>query len=92
MKGLVRELPFPQRHVPGRAGKWPRDFGSHRWQDAAKNRIRVLVGGLKCWSEFTPYDLTKGRITYRFQVTSLGCVIPDLIPGFRVVVKTALAI
>ena len=30
-----------------------------------KNRIRVLVGD-KVLVEMTPYDLTKGRITYRF--------------------------
>ena len=31
-----------------------------------KNRIRVLVGDdVLC--EMTPYDLTKGRITYRFK-------------------------
>ena len=31
-----------------------------------KNRIRVLVGD-KVTVEMTPYDLTKGRITYRFK-------------------------
>ena len=31
-----------------------------------KNRIRVLVGD-KVQVEMTPYDLTKGRITYRFK-------------------------
>ena len=31
-----------------------------------KNRIRVLAGD-KVLVEMTPYDLTKGRITYRFQ-------------------------
>jgi len=30
-----------------------------------KNRIRVLVGD-EVLVEMTPYDLTKGRITYRF--------------------------
>ncbi len=30
-----------------------------------KNRIRVLVGD-EVLCELTPYDLTKGRITYRF--------------------------
>ena len=30
-----------------------------------KNRIRVLTGD-KVLVEMTPYDLTKGRITYRF--------------------------
>ena len=31
-----------------------------------KNRIRVLAGD-KVLVELTPYDLTKGRITYRFK-------------------------
>jgi translation initiation factor IF-1 len=31
-----------------------------------KNRIRVLVGD-EVLCEMTPYDLTKGRITYRFK-------------------------
>lgn len=31
-----------------------------------KNRIRVLAGD-KVMVEMTPYDLTKGRITFRFK-------------------------
>ena len=31
-----------------------------------KNRIRVLAGD-KVQVEMTPYDLTKGRIIYRFK-------------------------
>jgi translation initiation factor IF-1 len=31
-----------------------------------KNRIRVLVGD-KVTVEMTPYDLSRGRITYRFK-------------------------
>jgi translation initiation factor IF-1 len=31
-----------------------------------KNRIRVLVGD-EVLCELTPYDLSKGRITYRFK-------------------------
>ena len=31
-----------------------------------KNRIRVLMGD-KVLVEMTPYDLSKGRITYRFK-------------------------
>ncbi|MEI9902642.1 MAG: translation initiation factor IF-1 [Asticcacaulis sp.] len=31
-----------------------------------KNRIRVLAGD-RIMVEMTPYDLTKGRITYRFK-------------------------
>ena len=31
-----------------------------------KNRIRVLAGD-KVLVEMSPYDLTKGRVTYRFK-------------------------
>src|SRR6185436_2841745 len=40
-----------------------------------KNRIRVLVGD-EVLVELTPYDLTKGRITYRFKGRSHQTVIP----------------
>ncbi|MFM9937594.1 MAG: translation initiation factor IF-1 [Novosphingobium sp.] len=36
-----------------------------------KNRIRVLVGD-EVLVELTPYDLTKGRITYRFMPGRTG--------------------
>ena len=36
-----------------------------------KNRIRVLAGD-KVQVEMTPYDLTKGRINYRFKVMRFG--------------------
>ena len=36
-----------------------------------KNRIRVLVGD-RVNVEMTPYDLTKGRITFRFKPGSTG--------------------
>ena len=39
---------------------------SHRGGRMRKNRIRVLAGD-KVLVEMTPYDLTKGRITYRFK-------------------------
>src|SRR3954470_8114330 len=38
-----------------------------------KNRIRVLAGD-KVQVEMTPYDLTKGRINYRFKCP--GCLAP----------------
>jgi translation initiation factor IF-1 len=41
-----------------------RTFGISRRM--RKNRIRVLAGD-KVLVEMTPYDLTKGRITYRFK-------------------------
>jgi translation initiation factor IF-1 len=34
--------------------------------DRRQNRIRVLAGD-KVLVEMTPYDLTNGRITYRFK-------------------------
>ena len=40
------------------------DF-SHTAGKLRKNRIRVLAGD-EVMVEMTPYDLTKGRITFRF--------------------------
>ena len=37
---------------------------AHAAGKVRKNRIRVLAGD-KILAEMTPYDLTKGRITYR---------------------------
>ena len=39
---------------------------AHAAGKVRKNRIRVLAGD-KVLAEMTPYDLTKGRITYRFR-------------------------
>jgi len=39
---------------------------AHSAGKVRKNRIRILVGD-KVQVEMTPYDLTKGRITYRFK-------------------------
>ena len=39
---------------------------AHTTGKMRKNRIRVLAGD-KVLVEMTPYDLTKGRITYRFK-------------------------
>lgn len=39
---------------------------AHTSGKMCKNRIRVLAGD-KVTIEMTPYDLTKGRITYRFK-------------------------
>lgn len=41
-----------------------------------KNRIRVLVGD-KVSVEMTPYDLTKGRITFRFKPGSTETKPPE---------------
>jgi translation initiation factor IF-1 len=42
------------------------DIIAHTAGKMRKNRIRVLAGD-KVLVEMTPYDLTKGRITYRFK-------------------------
>ena len=39
---------------------------AHSAGKVRKNRIRILIGD-KVQVEMTPYDLTKGRITYRFK-------------------------
>jgi translation initiation factor IF-1 len=39
---------------------------AHSSGKVRKNRIRILAGD-KVQVEMTPYDLTKGRITYRFK-------------------------
>ena len=41
------------------------DIIAHTTSKMRKNRIRVLAGD-KVLVEMTPYDLSKGRITYRF--------------------------
>ncbi|WP_298283174.1 translation initiation factor IF-1 [Novosphingobium sp.] len=38
----------------------------HTAKKKKKNRIRVLAGD-RVLVEMTPYDLTKGRVTYRFK-------------------------
>ena len=42
------------------------EITAHTAGKMRKNRIRVLTGD-KVLVEMTPYDLTKGRITYRFK-------------------------
>jgi len=39
---------------------------AHSAGKVRKNRIRILVGD-KVQVEMTPYDLSKGRITYRYK-------------------------
>ena len=61
------------RRLSGR-GEWARcgklendhEILGHTAGKMRKNRIRVLVGD-EVLVELTPYDLTKGRITYRFK-------------------------
>ncbi len=49
-----------------------------------RNRIRTLVGD-KVTIEMTPYDLTKGRITYRHKLegTTPSGIKPGARPQFR---------
>ena len=49
-----------------------------------RNRIRTLVGD-KVTIEMTPYDLTKGRITYRHKLEGSGPsgIKPGARPQFR---------
>ena len=53
-----------QRDVPRELENGHEILG-HTAGKMRKNRIRVLVGD-EVLVELTPYDLTKGRITYRF--------------------------
>ena len=61
-EGIVKEL------LPNAMFKVKLDNGhevlAHTSGKMRKNRIRVLAGD-KVTVEMTPYDLTKGRITYR---------------------------
>ena len=54
-----------QRHVPRPKLENDHEILGHTAGKMRKNRIRVLVGD-EVLVELTPYDLTKGRITYRF--------------------------
>lgn len=64
MKGMIRELlPNAMFRVELENGH---EVLGHTAGKMRKNRIRVLVGD-EVLVELTPYDLTKGRITYRFK-------------------------
>lgn len=64
MRGVVRELlPNAMFRVELENGH---EILGHTAGKMRKNRIRVLVGD-EVLVELTPYDLTKGRITYRFK-------------------------
>jgi translation initiation factor IF-1 len=64
MKGMIRELlPNAMFRVELENGH---EILGHTAGKMRKNRIRVLVGD-EVLVELTPYDLTKGRITYRFK-------------------------
>lgn len=64
LEGIVEEL------LPNATFRVKLDNGheiiAHTAGKMRKNRIRVLTGD-KVLVEMTPYDLTKGRITYRYK-------------------------
>ena len=55
----------PEPDVPGRARQRPRADRLHRGEDAALP-IRVFLGD-RIKVELSPYDLTRGRIVYRYR-------------------------
>jgi translation initiation factor IF-1 len=55
----------PERHLSVRLEN-EHEIIAHTAGRMRKNRIRVLAGD-KVLVEMTPYDLSKGRITYRFK-------------------------
>jgi len=62
--GVVTEL-LPNA-TPRAKLETEHETSAHTAGRMSKNRIRVLAGD-KVLVEMTPYDLTKGRITYRFK-------------------------
>ena len=63
MTGTVVEK-FPKRLVPVVQLDQERTVLAHLAGKLRRNRIRVLAGD-RVTLELSPYDLTKGRITYR---------------------------
>jgi len=64
-EGIVTEL-LPNATFRVKLVNQPHEIIAHTAGKMRKNRIRVLTGD-KVLVEMTPYDLTKGRITYRFR-------------------------
>ena len=64
-EGIVTEL-LPNATFRVKLINQPHEIIAHTAGKMRKNRIRVLTGD-KVMVEMTPYDLTKGRITYRFR-------------------------
>ena len=62
--GIVEEL-LPNAMFRGKLDN-DHEVLAHTSGKMRKNRIRVLLGD-KVNVEMTPYDLTKGRITFRFK-------------------------
>ena len=65
LPGTVSEL-LPNSTFRVRLETGDHEIIAHTAGKMRKNRIRVLAGD-KVLVEMTPYDLTKGRITYRFK-------------------------
>jgi len=63
--GVVTEL-LPNAMFRVTLGENGHEILAHTSGKMRKNRIRVLAGD-KVQVEMTPYDLTKGRITFRFK-------------------------
>jgi len=64
MKGLVLEL-LPNAMFRVKLEN-DHEIIAHTAGKVRKNRIRILAGD-EVQVELTPYDLSKGRITYRFK-------------------------
>jgi translation initiation factor IF-1 len=64
-EGIVTEL-LPNATCRVKLVNQQNELIAHTAGKMRKNRIRVLTGD-KVMVEMTPYDLTKGRITYRFR-------------------------
>lgn len=65
MPGTVSEL-LPNATFRVLLEQGNHEIIAHTAGKMRKNRIRVLAGD-KVLVEMTPYDLSKGRITYRFK-------------------------
>ena len=63
--GIVTEL-LPNATFRVKLESNQHEIIAHTAGRMRKNRIRVLAGD-KVLVEMTPYDLSKGRITYRFK-------------------------
>ncbi|HEY2230613.1 MAG TPA: translation initiation factor IF-1 [Xanthobacteraceae bacterium] len=60
--GVVTEL-LPNATIRVKLDSSEHEIIAHTAGRMRKNRIRVLAGEV----EMTPYDLSKGRVTYRFK-------------------------
>jgi len=65
LSGVVTEL-LPNATFRVRLEENSHELIAHTAGKMRKNRIRVLAGD-RVQVQMTPYDLTKGRITFRFK-------------------------